>query len=321
MVRTAGEYTLETLWNPRLAGRPLRVALGILMTHPLTWIIELVMAGFVVTLCLLACLGMLGWTALPVIAIASAFAAGFPVFYVVALWALDLYEREPKRIMVSLFLWGAASSLLSIIGNTFFGALASFLPGGIGDFVASTAGAPIIEELFKGAGLLLIAGHHEMEDTYDGILYGFAVGMGFAAVENFLYFTVNVTPGSEDVTLGWWLWFVLYRSVICALAHGSFTATTGSVVGFLKNRYPASPWVVAAGAFSVLGAIALHAVFNITAAAQAIVAVELFDEALVPVFHGPLILAMAGFWVLLAIPLALVETRRRMARLATHNPR
>ncbi len=316
MVHSASEYNMTTLWSPRLKGRPLRVVIGILMTHPITWFTELAMAAFVIVLSLLACLGNLGWAALPVIAVAALFAAGFPAFYVFCLWLLDIYEREPKRIMVSLFLWGAASAFLSLVGNTIFGVLASLLPQGLGHLLTSVVGAPVIEEIFKGVGLVLIAGHHEMEDTYDGILYGFATGMGFAAVENFLYFTVNVTPGTEDVSLGLWLYFILYRSVICALGHGSFTATTGALIGFLKNRFPASPWVLASALVSVLGAIALHGAFNLTAAFQGIVSLELFDEELVPVFHGPFILALAGFWLFIAIPLALWETRRRLARQA-----
>jgi RsiW-degrading membrane proteinase PrsW (M82 family) len=315
MVRTAEEYNWRTLFAPRLKGRPFMEAVAVLATHPAVWVLEIIIASPIVLLSLLAAFGNLGVEAIPVVLIGGLAAIGFPAFYTALYWLLDIYEREPKRIIVSLFLWGAASATFCFVGNTLFGALLSIVvDAGAANLLGAVIGAPIIEEIFKAAGLIVIAWHFELEDTFDGILYGFAVGMGFAAVENFLYFTVNVTPG-EDVTPRYWLAFVIYRSVLCALAHGSFTATTGSLIGFLKNRPWGRSWAPFGAVISVIAAMVLHGLFNLSAAFQTILAVELFDEPLVPLFHGPLVFLFAGFWLFIATPLALMETKRRMAAL------
>ncbi len=315
MVRTAEEYNLRTLFAPRLAGRPLLDQVGILMTHPATWLVESALAGLLVVFSILVCLGQRGLEAFLLVAAAGGVAILFPVAYVAALWLLDVFEREPKRVIVSLFLWGASSSFFSFIANTILGILGAVTVGEqAAELLTAVFGAPVVEEFFKGAGLVLLAGHHEMEDTYDGMLYGFAVGMGFAAVENFLYFTVNVTPGVDDVTPGYWLLFMLYRSVICALGHGSFTATTGAVMGFLKNRASSRRWAQAIAPVSAALAMVMHGTFNLSATFQSVVSFRLFHEPLVPLFHGPLIILFAGFWLLLVAPLALWETKKRMER-------
>ena len=53
--------------------------------------------------------------------------------------------------------------------------------------IATAVLAPVIEEIIKSAGVVVMSAHHEMNDTLDGLLYGFVVGVGFSAVENWFY--------------------------------------------------------------------------------------------------------------------------------------
>ncbi len=95
--------------------------------------------------------------------------------------------------------------------------------------------APVVEETAKGLGLLVLSGHHEYDSAFDGIIFGFAVGMGFAVVENWLYFVARYGPVTAGGLLPW-VYLILYRSLLGSLSHGCFTAALGGVLGFFKSQ-------------------------------------------------------------------------------------
>jgi protease PrsW len=92
----------------------------------------------------------------------------------------------------------------------------------------------------------------EFAGVMDGIVYGSAVGFGFAIAEDLLY---GLQYGPET--------FVV-RRIFGGFAHASFTSLTGIGIGLI-------PWVqnralkVVVPLLGLLGAITLHATFNFTA--------------------------------------------------------
>jgi protease PrsW len=120
----------------------------------------------------------------------------------------------------------------------------------------------VVEECSKGAALLLIffiaylarrrSGLVEFAGVMDGIVYGSAVGFGFAIAEDLLY---GLQFGPETF---------IVRRIFGGFAHASFTSLTGIGIGLV-------PWVnnrMLKGILPVLGllgAILLHASFNFTA--------------------------------------------------------
>jgi protease PrsW len=92
----------------------------------------------------------------------------------------------------------------------------------------------------------------EFAGVMDGIVYGSAVGFGFAIAEDLLY---GLQYGPET--------FVV-RRIFGGFAHASFTSLTGIGIGLI-------PWVqnralkVVVPLLGLLGAISLHATFNLTA--------------------------------------------------------
>jgi len=122
--------------------------------------------------------------------------------------------------------------------------------------------APVVEECSKGAALLLIffisylfrrrSGLIEFAGVMDGIVYGSAVGFGFAIAEDLLY---GLEYGPETF---------LVRRIFGGFAHASFTSLTGIGIGLI-------PWVqsrilkVVLPLLGLCGAILLHATFNFTA--------------------------------------------------------
>ncbi|HET9927975.1 MAG TPA: PrsW family glutamic-type intramembrane protease, partial [Rubrobacter sp.] len=121
------------------------------------------------------------------------------VVYLLFIRAIDLYEREPLRYVIPVFVWGfAVATTVSLVFNTLFQlTLSSVTSTETATFFTAVVEAPVVEECSKGAALLLIffiaylarrrSGLVEFAGVMDGIVYGSAVGFGFAIAEDLLY--------------------------------------------------------------------------------------------------------------------------------------
>lgn len=186
------------------------------------------------------------------------------VIYLLFIRAVDLYERESLRYVIPVFVWGFA---VATTVSLFFNTVASFTISSIAgqpaaNFLTPVFVAPVVEESAKGLALLLIflvayiaarrRGLVEFYGVMDGIVYGSAVGFGFAIAEDILY---GMQYGAET--------FVV-RRIFGGFAHAAFTSLTGIGIGLI-------PWVhnralkVLFPLLGLAGAILLHAVFNFTA--------------------------------------------------------
>lgn len=194
----------------------------------------------------------------------SILAAVLPVFlYVGLIYWVDHYEKEPLWLLSAAFLWGAVpSALLALFFNTLlslpFYALLSSEAAGI---ASGGAVAPVVEEVAKALVLflILVIRHHELDSPLDGIIYGAMVGMGFAMVENVLYYATYLWENGQSG----WNELVLIRGIIFGLNHALYSAMTGLGIAIARLS---SKWVVCIGA-PLLGlavAITLHALHNLS---------------------------------------------------------
>lgn len=191
--------------------------------------------------------------------------------YILPLIGLDRYDPEPFWLLAFSFGWGAiVAVIISFIGNTTFGAVAVISTGspGLADVMTAVIAAPLFEESSKGVGLLvlLIFFRRYFDDILDGIVYGGVIALGFATVENVLYYGggLNKAYGefgiSSEAFLSFLLLFTL-RGILSPFAHVTFTAMTGigcgisreSHNGFVRFLMPILGWVVA---------VVLHGVWN-----------------------------------------------------------
>jgi RsiW-degrading membrane proteinase PrsW (M82 family) len=112
--------------------------------------------------------------------------------------------------------------------------------------------APFTEEFTKALGIARPAGRaRELED---GIVYGAAVGLGFAAMENLLYETSAYLTGGIALFVG----TVIVRTISSALLHASASSITG--YGMTAKRFLGTSWLP-----YYLLAVLLHAAFNLFA--------------------------------------------------------
>ncbi|MBN1940732.1 MAG: PrsW family intramembrane metalloprotease [Candidatus Diapherotrites archaeon] len=214
--------------------------------------------------------------------VSSVFAITFPLIFLIIIWLVDFYEREPLHFIISMFLWGMVAAAISLVLNTaIIGSVGSI--GILGFIFGAIAIAPLVEELSKGLGVFAMSKHREMQGALDGIVYGFCIGLGFAVTENLLYFT-RLSPAIFGGNLTDWLFVLFYRSLFCCLSHGWMTATTGGLLGYFKRKTGSSKLLYFLTAVS--GAIILHATANASILPDAIT--SLMTGSYIP-FFNPLV--------------------------------
>jgi len=187
---------------------------------------------------------------------------GLPLF--LAIYLLDLYEREPMSLVLGALAWGAvAATVLSGIANEGWGLVVARVGGPVfaAEWTAALT-APFVEETLKLSGVVLIylIARDEMDDMMDGFVYGAMVGLGFALVEDVFYFIAifGGTPGG--VLAGFYV-----RVVSSGLyGHVLYTGLSGMGVAYFVSRRGEVPFgrrlAVAIGLF--VAAVAGHFLWN-----------------------------------------------------------
>jgi RsiW-degrading membrane proteinase PrsW (M82 family) len=178
-------------------------------------------------------------------------ALSFPVVILICFW-LDRYEPEPAGFRLAALGWGAvAAVVLSFVAEQFlFG-----LPG-TNELVNTAVGAPVVEELAKGLFLVavIVFRRSQMDGLLDGIIYGALVGIGFAFVEDIVYYLQSLQAGQLGLTF-------FLRGIMGPFAHPLFTAATGIGIGIaVSTRRPAV--MVFAPILGFLAAIIMHGIWN-----------------------------------------------------------
>ncbi len=169
--------------------------------------------------------------------VASVFAAVIPMStYLVIIWLIDRYDREPFSLVLKNYLWGALGAIiLALIGSFILSTIISFfVPEKNLKNISTFFVAPFVEEITKGIFLLITVRNRKFDNLTDGIVYGGAIGLGFGMTENFLYFI------SYTSSISSWAVVVIIRTLFSAVMHCVSTATFGAALGFAKFKtgYP-----------------------------------------------------------------------------------
>jgi RsiW-degrading membrane proteinase PrsW (M82 family) len=189
------------------------------------------------------------------------------VYAAIVYWT-DRYEKEPKRLLLGVFLWGA---LVSVIGALIAelilsaGTLMVTQSKPITQFLSGSLYAPVIEESLKGLAVLLVflISYSEFDSILDGIVYAGIVALGFAATENMLYLW---DAGSERGVGGLMTLFFM-RVILGAWDHPMYTAFTGIGLAMarlspnllVKLAAPVIGWCVGTGFHALHNGIILGA--------------------------------------------------------------
>jgi len=183
-------------------------------------------------------------TALGLLPIAIAAAAFLiPLSYLVYIYDVNLWEDAPATVVVGLFLvTGALAILVSLfffrwVFDEQFNALAASGRVGISAMPVSAllifaVLLPIVAEIVKNLGGVLLASRPQYDDMIDGLTFGVAAGTAYAAFETIVLYSSVFTSGDFRTTDGLASWAVVIVNlmVVKSLIYG--TATGIAVAAF-----------------------------------------------------------------------------------------
>lgn len=210
-----------------------------------------------------------------------------PVYLAVWLW-LDRYDPEPAWVLAGAFIWGAgAATFVAGLINSLFQAtmVAVTSDMAVAELLSASISAPFGEELLKGVAVLAVFlfFRHEFDGVLDGIVYAGVVALGFAAVENVLYY------GRALATKGPGLLVVVFvlRGVLGPFSHAVFTSMIGIGCGLARESHRRGARLVMP-VLGYLAAVTLHGLWNTLAAVSGGLAGYLVIYAVVwgPLFLG-----------------------------------
>ena len=115
------------------------------------------------------------------------------VFLLGYIYKKDL-EKEPRGILIRLFVFGAISTIPLCIIELIYGMFfpTENLPTFIGTFITVFITVALVEEFGKWfVTYLCIYRKREFNHAYDGVVYAVFASLGFAAVENVFYVLAN----------------------------------------------------------------------------------------------------------------------------------
>ena len=163
-----------------------------------------------------------------------------------ALVFLDSYKLVPLKWVVSAIALGSIAAIVSypinVAGLDWFG----------GNFTAYTRyAAPFIEEALKAVIIVVLMRRNRIGFLVDAAIFGFAVGAGFAILENLFY--LRALP---DTQLGTWI----VRGFGTAIMHGGATAIFAIVSHTFVEQHAKLRWLALLPGF-IVASIA-HSVYN-----------------------------------------------------------
>lgn len=163
----------------------------------------------------------------------------------VMMW-LDRVEPEPRAARVHALLWGAlVATGVALVAN-------GLAAAALGETFSAVVSAPVVEEAMKAAAILWAVRRLEVDSVMDGVIYAGWAGVGFAVVEDMLYFAAALEEGDLIVVF-------IVRALLSPFAHPLFTAWTGMAIGWaVRRRKPVLP--AAVGGYVI--AVASHALWN-----------------------------------------------------------
>lgn len=166
------------------------------------------------------------------------------VFLASLLW-LDSFKLVSLRSVVRTIGAGALAAVASWVVNHAVGAET------MDPLVVRRWVAPLVEEILKAVPLLFLIRRRRIGFLVDGVIFGYAIGTGFALVENVYY--LWALPGSSLL-----LWLI--RGVGTAVMHGATTAMLAMATVTLQGRNESDSLALALP--GLLGAFLLHSAFN-----------------------------------------------------------
>jgi len=166
--------------------------------------------------------------------------------FLIALVLIDSYKLVPLRWIIWAILAGSVVAVLCSYLNPALWRLMD-----ISWTRYTWYGSPLVEELCKAIFLVYLIKRKRIAFMVDALIYGFAIGAGFALIENVTAFT-----DLEDRRMVVWM----VRGFGTAIMHGGVTAIMSIVSQYYSSRYGSDRMLVYIP--GLLIAAGIHSFFN-----------------------------------------------------------
>jgi RsiW-degrading membrane proteinase PrsW (M82 family) len=201
-------------------------------------------------------------------------------------WIVDRYDPEPVWALMLCLAWGGIASCgFSGVVNTMVHVVFGSVDPALGDILSACVSAPIVEELTKGIAVFFIFyfWRREFDGVVDGVIYATYAALGFAAIENVLYYGNAYKAEIVEAKQGIFAGTFFVRGILAPWGHPLYTSMTG--IGFGVARETNKPWLKwLAPIGGYLAAVFLHCVWNSAAT-----------------FSNALVLLMLPLWFLFVL--------------------
>jgi len=198
------------------------------------------------------------------------------LLYLLPLVWLDRYDPEPVWLLALSYAWGGLIAIIfSYYVNTGVEQAVFDLTNDpkMTSAIGAIGAAPIFEEASKGVGvlLLLVFFRRYFDDILDGIIYASVIALGFATVENVLYYGRGIADATErfgvtsTAVKSFMVLFAL-RGIFSPFAHATFTSMTGIGCGIARESHNGFVKILLP-MLGYIAAVTLHAIWNLLAVA------------------------------------------------------
>lgn len=167
------------------------------------------------------------------------------LFFLLFLFLLDSFKLVVKRTLLYAILWGVISAGIAYLLNNLILNMSDLTFESFSRYIA-----PGTEEVIKSLFVFYLVSRKKAGFLIDAAIYGFAIGAGFALIENSLY-----AHAAADA--GFLVWII--RGFGTALMHGGCTALIALILVGAKSRN-ASYTLYTSIAF--VSAYLIHGAFN-----------------------------------------------------------
>lgn len=198
--------------------------------------------------------------------IGAVFALPPLVIYLWIPWIVDRFDPEPWWCLLLALSWGGIAACgFSALINTAVHVTGSAVGGAaFGDVLGACVSAPIVEEFFKGLAVfgMFFFLRRQFDGVVDGVIYATFAALGFAAIENIIYY--SNAAREEALHPGALVGTVVVRGLLGPWGHPLYTSMTGLGFGIARETNKTwLKWLAPLGGY--MFAAFLHSTWNTAA--------------------------------------------------------
>ncbi|HET9649561.1 MAG TPA: zinc-ribbon domain-containing protein [Microlunatus sp.] len=182
--------------------------------------------------------------ALPIAVLVAAFT--IPIVYIVYLYDVNLWEDEPIPVTALAFgLTGLLATLFTLLWTAIVPLTVSlsdvdgFVIGAptVGTFLIIAVAVPVIGEVIRQIGPLVLASRPRFDDLMDGLTFGVISGVAYACFDTLVRHWALLTGGIVQVDPGHWVGLIFLEGFIKPLIMGTATGIACAEFSGLGRGY------------------------------------------------------------------------------------